>query len=98
VRWYWQLLAWFVAIPFAFGVVVLPSVALGLLTRRDLLDVFVGTGAGRYIRLGLVAFVWAFVAAVVVHASVEIGRLRMTRRRACRDGERTELKRCSVTG
>jgi hypothetical protein len=98
LRWYWRLLAWFVAIPLAFGMVVLPSVAFGFLTRQDLLDVFVGTGTDRYTHLALVALAWAFVAAVIVHVSIEIGRSRFSRRLATGDTSTAELEGAPVTG
>ena len=81
VRWYWQLLAWGFAVPVAFLLTAWPAYGLGFISKNDLLDIFVGTGAGRYLRLGVVAFVWALAMAVLVQLLVEGGRVRGARRR-----------------
>ena len=73
-HWYWRVLAWIVAVPVAFVVTAWPAYELGFVTKDDLLDVFVGTGTGRYLRIAIVTLVWALVTAVLVQIFVEGGR------------------------
>jgi len=84
VHWYWRLLAWIVAVPVAFVVTAWPAYKLGFIKKDDLLDIFVGTGIGRYVRLGIVTLVWAVVTALLVQLLVEGGRARANRRRRSR--------------
>jgi hypothetical protein len=84
VAWYWRLLAWVVAVPLAFFLTAWPAYELGFIERDDLLDIFVGTGVGRYIRLVIVTVVWALVTALLVQVFVEGGRVRAARRRRAR--------------
>jgi hypothetical protein len=84
VHWYWRLVAWIVAVPLAFVVTAWPAYKLGFIKKDDLLDIFVGTGTGRYVRLGIVTLVWAVVTALLVQLFVEGGRARANRRRRSR--------------
>lgn len=84
VHWYWRLLAWIVAVPLAFVVTAWPAYKFGFIEKDDLLDIFVGTGIGRYVRLGIVTLVWAVVTALLVQLFVEGGRARANRRRRTR--------------
>jgi hypothetical protein len=84
VHWYWRLLAWIVAVPLAFVVTAWPAYKFGFIEKDDLLDIFVGTGIGRYVRLGIVTLVWAVVTALLVQLFVEGGRARANRRRRAR--------------
>jgi hypothetical protein len=84
VAWYWRLLAWIVAIPLGFVLAVLPSYEFGLISKDDVLDVFVGSGADRYARLALVTVIWAVVTALLVQIFVEGGRWWAHRRRSTR--------------
>jgi hypothetical protein len=82
VRWYWRVVAWIVAVPLAFLVTAWPAYKLGFIKKNDLLNIFVGTGTGRYLRLVIVTLVWAIVTALLVQLLVEGGRVRANRRRA----------------
>jgi len=84
VHWYWRLLAWVVAVPLAFVVTAWPAYEFGFIKKDDLLDIFVGTGTGRYVRLAIVTLVWALVTALMVQLFVEGGRARANRRRRSR--------------
>lgn len=82
VHWWWRLLAWIAAVPLGLLVTAWPALQLDLLKKDDLLDVFVGEGTGRYVRLLIFAAVWALVTALLVQLFVEGGRWLMARRRA----------------
>jgi hypothetical protein len=82
VHWYWRLLAWIVAVPVAFLLTAWPAYKFGFIKKSDLLDIFVGTGIGRFARLAIVTLVWAVVTALLVQLLVEGGRARANRRRA----------------
>jgi hypothetical protein len=84
VHWYWRMLAWIVAVPLAFVVTAWPAYKLGFIKKDDLLDIFVGTGIGRYVRLGIVTLVWAIATALLVQLFVEGGRAWSNRRRRAR--------------
>jgi hypothetical protein len=81
VHWYWRLLAWIVAVPLGFLITAWPAYKLGFITKDDLLDIFVGTGIGRYVRLAGVTLAWAIVTALLVQLFVEGGRMRANRKR-----------------
>ncbi len=51
-----------------------PAYKFGFIKKDDLLDMFVGSGTGRYVRLGIVTLVWALVTALLVQLFVEGGR------------------------
>ncbi|HEX5587868.1 MAG TPA: hypothetical protein VFZ17_11215, partial [Acidimicrobiia bacterium] len=82
VRWWWRLLAWIVAVPLGLLLTGWPALQLDLLKKDDLLDVFVGEGAGRYTRLLIFAAVWALVTALLVQLFIDGGRWFAARRRA----------------
>jgi hypothetical protein len=84
VHWYWRVLAWIVAVPLGFLVTAWPAYKLGFIKKDDLLDIFVGTGTGRYLRLAIVTLVWAVVTALLVQLLVEGGRVWSNRRRRSR--------------
>ena len=54
MSWYWRLLAWIVAVPVGFVLTAWPAYELGFIKKDDVLDIFVGTGSGRYVRLAIV--------------------------------------------
>jgi hypothetical protein len=85
VHWYWRLLAWIVAVPMGFVIAVVPSYELGVISKDDVLDVFVGSGTDRYVRLGVVTLIWAVVTAILVQLFVEVGRVWAARRRRHRE-------------
>ena len=74
-------MAWIVAVPLGFVLAVVPSYELGFISKDDVLDVFVGSGTDRYVRLGVVTLIWAVVTAVLVQLFVEVGRAMANRRR-----------------
>jgi len=82
VAWYWRLLAWIVAVPLGFVITAWPAYHLDLIRKDDVLNIFVGSGSGRYVRLGIGTCVWALVTALLVQLFVEGGRWYMARRRA----------------
>jgi len=84
VHWYWRLLAWVVAVPLGFVLTAWPAYKFGFIKKNDLLDIFVGTGTGRYLRLAIVTLAWALVTALLVQLFVEGGRVRAARRRRAR--------------
>lgn len=84
VHWYWRVLAWIVAVPVGFLLTAWPAYKFGFIKKNDLLDLFVGTGTGRYLRLAIVTLVWAIVTALLVQLFVEGGRARANRRRRSR--------------
>jgi hypothetical protein len=63
-----------------------PSYELGLISKDDVLDVFVGSGTDRYVRLGAVTLIWALVTAILVQLFVEVGAAWAARRRRKRAG------------
>ena len=83
-RWYWRILAWVVAIPLGLLITGWPALQFDLLKKNDLLDVFVGSGAGRYTRLLVFAAAWALVTALLVQLLVEGGRWWAARRARAR--------------
>jgi hypothetical protein len=82
VAWYWRMVAWVVAVPLGFVVTAWPAYEFGLIKKDDVLDIFVGTGIERYVRLAIGTAVWALVTALLVQLFVEGGRAWATRRRA----------------
>jgi hypothetical protein len=82
VHWYWRLLAWVVAVPVGLAITALPARALNFIRGNDILNVFVGSGTGRYARLAILTAVWALVTALLVQLFVEGGRALARRRRA----------------
>ncbi len=82
VSWYWRLLAWIVAVPLGFVITAWPAYELGFIEKDDVLDIFVGTGSGRYVRLAIATAVWALVTALLVQLLVEGGRAWAARRKA----------------
>ena len=85
VHWYWRIVAWIVAVPLGFVITVWPAYEFGLISKDDVLDVFVGSGTGRYTRLAIVTLIWALVTALLVQLFVEGGRWWAARRRQRRD-------------
>jgi hypothetical protein len=82
VAWYWRVVAWVVAVPLGFVITAWPAYQLGFIKKNDVLDIFVGTGTGRYVRLAIGTAVWALVTALLVQLFVEGGRAWAARRRA----------------
>ena len=82
MSWYWRLLAWIVAVPVGFVITAWPAYELGFIKKDDVLDIFVGTGSGRYVRLAIATLVWALVTALLVQLLVEGGRSWAARRKA----------------
>ena len=89
-HWWWRLLAWIAAVPLAGLVTGLSAYDIGWIKKDDLLDVFIGSGTGRYTHLAVVTLVWAVLTAVLVQLFVEGGRwVTQRRRRRRRRRERT---------
>jgi len=84
VRWWWRLLAWVVAVPLGLVITAISAYDLGWIKKNDLLDVFIGSGTGRYTHLAVGTVVWALVTALLVQLFVEGGRWVADRRRAAR--------------
>jgi hypothetical protein len=84
VRWYWRLVAWVVAVPLGFVLTAWPAYRLGLIRKDDVLNIFVGSGLGRYARLAIETAVWALVTALLVQLFVDGGRRLVQRRKAKR--------------
>jgi hypothetical protein len=82
VSWYWRLLAWVVAVPLGFVITAWPAYEFGFIKKDDVLDIFVGTGSGRYVRLAIATAVWALITALLVQLFVEGGRAWAARRRS----------------
>jgi hypothetical protein len=92
-HWYWRLLAWVVALPLGFVITAWPAYELGLIRKDDVLDVFVGSGSGRYTRLAIFTVIWALVTALLVQLFVEGGRWWTNRRRQRRRPQRRGRQR-----
>jgi hypothetical protein len=84
VRWYWRLVAWVVAVPLGFVLTAWPAYRLDLIRKDDVLNIFVGSGAGRYARLAIETAIWALVTALLVQLFVDGGRRLVQRRKANR--------------
>jgi len=97
VHWYWRVLAWVVALPLGFVLTAWPAYEFGLIRKNDLLDVFVGSGSGRYTRLAIVTVLWALVTAALVQLFVEGGRWWADRRRERRHDPKS-LRRAGAPG
>jgi hypothetical protein len=101
VHWYWRVVAWLVAVPLGFVITAWPAYEFSLIKKDDVLDVFVGSGTGRYTRLAIGTLVWALVTALLVQLFIEGGRLWADRRRRERDAAKdaaTTVPRARVTG
>jgi len=85
VHWYWRIVAWVVAVPLGFVITAWPAYELNLIKKDDVLDVFVGSGTGRYTRLAIGTLVWALVTALLVQLFIEGGRVWSDRRRRRRE-------------
>ena len=97
MHWYWRVVAWLVAVPLGFVITAWPAYEFGLIRKDDVLDVFVGSGTGRYTRLAIGTLVWALVTALLVQLFIEGGRLWADRRRRDRDAAKT-VPRAQVPG
>jgi hypothetical protein len=84
VRLYWRIVAWVVAVPLGFMITAWPAFEFGFIEKDDVLDVFVGEGSGRYLRLLIGAAIWALATALLVQLFVEGGRALAARQRAKR--------------
>ena len=62
----WRILAWGVAVILGFVLTAVPAYVLGFIAKGDILNVFVGTGLGRYRRLAVLTGIWALATAVIV--------------------------------
>jgi len=82
VAWYWRAVAWIVAVPLGFVVTAWPAYVLGFIKKDDVLNIFVGTGTSRYVRLAVGTLVWALVTALLVQLFVDGWRGWAVRRRA----------------
>lgn len=80
------MLAWIVAVPLGLVLTAWPAYQLDLIRKDDVLNVFVGSGAGRYVRLMIGTALWALVTALLVQLFVEGGR-RLARRRRAKPAE-----------
>jgi hypothetical protein len=77
----WRILSWVLAVTLSLAVIAPIAYWTGLVTKSDVLNVFVGTGAGRYTRLAAFVTVWALVMTVLVTLFARIGRGVAQRRR-----------------
>ncbi|HEX9506001.1 MAG TPA: hypothetical protein VGA62_08340 [Acidimicrobiia bacterium] len=82
VPWYWRLVAWIVAVPLGFAITAWPAYQFNFIRKDDVLNVFVGSGIGRYARLAIETALWALVTALLVQLFVDGGRRLVRRRRA----------------
>jgi hypothetical protein len=85
VHWYWRVVAWVVAVPLGFVITAWPAFEFNLIKKDDVLDVFVGSGTGRYTRLAIGTLIWALVTALLVQLFIEGGRVWADRRHRRRD-------------
>jgi hypothetical protein len=97
VHWYWRVVAWLVAVPLGFVITALPAYEFNLIKKDDVLNVFVGSGTGRYTRLAIGTLVWALVTALLVQLFIEGGRLWADRRRRDRETAKA-VPRTPVSG
>ncbi len=97
MHWYWRVIAWLVAVPLGFVITAWPAYEFNLIKKDDVLDVFVGSGTGRYTRLAIGTLVWALVTALLVQLFIEGGRLWADRRRRDRESAKT-VTRAQVPG
>lgn len=65
--------AWVVAVVVAGLVAVWLARAVGLLTADNLVDVITGSGSGRYVRLAVLALLWAVLATALVTLLIDGG-------------------------
>ena len=72
-------MVWAVAVPVSFVITALPTYWFGLVTKNDVLDVFIASGSGRYTRFVVFAFVWAFFMTLIVSLLVAPMRRRTSR-------------------
>ena len=70
----WRIMLWPVPVVVSFAIVAPVMWWSGLVTKNDLLDVFVGTGTSRYSHLAIFVGVWALVMTVLVTLFARIGR------------------------
>jgi hypothetical protein len=98
VAWYWRVVAWIVAVPLGLVLTAWPAYKLNGIRKNDLLDVFVGSGTGRYTRLAALTLIWALVTALLVQLFVEGGRWLVRRRRERRAAVASEAAPVSPRG
>ena len=60
------MVAWLVAVPISFAITAAPTYWLGLITKTDLLNIFVETGSSRYTRLIVFTAAWALLMTIIV--------------------------------
>jgi hypothetical protein len=72
--------AWVVAVVVSGLVAVWLARAVGLLTADNLVDVITGSGSGRYVRLGVLALLWAVLATGLVTLLIDGGWRLLSRR------------------
>jgi hypothetical protein len=64
--WYYRLVLWAVALPLGLVITARASYSFGLITKDDVLSMFVNHGAGRYTRLASATVAWAVVTALIL--------------------------------
>jgi hypothetical protein len=79
-----EAVAWLLAIPLALVLTAWPAYEFGYISRSDLVNIFIGTGTGRYVRLAVVTLAWALVMAII--ATVVTNRLRRPQKVVARAG------------
>jgi hypothetical protein len=72
-------------VPLGFLITAWPAYEFGLIKKGDVLDVFVGSGTGRYARLAVGTLIWALITAALVQLFVEGGRWWAARRKRRHD-------------
>jgi hypothetical protein len=80
------------AVPLGFVTTALPAWGLGLITKGDVLDVFVRSGLGRFERLAVGVVVWSYITAVTVQSVVVVA----ARHRITREPQVNAHPRCSM--
>lgn len=75
-----HVLAWPLAIPLGLVITAWPANHFRLLTKADLLDLFITNGVARYTRVAVFVATWAFVMTVIVSLIItSMGRVKRWR-------------------
>jgi hypothetical protein len=64
--WYYQLVLWVIALPLGLVITAWAAYTFGLVTKDDVLAMFINQGAGRYTRVAQATVVWAVVTVLVL--------------------------------
>jgi hypothetical protein len=69
-----------VALPLGLALATWVAYTFGLISKDDLLSMFINTGVGRYTRLVVATVVWALLTALIVHGLNVAGTTVLARR------------------